>query len=85
VLDVNFTVDYDTDAANPSVELRTGSLSWNVRSDDDGSPARAGFERGPKRHSKELQTGRPRLGGEFQGEDTECGPTTNCTAPLTAS
>ncbi len=42
VLDVNFTVDYETDPANPSVTLLTGSLSWNVRSDDNGNPGNIG-------------------------------------------
>ncbi|MCH8880028.1 MAG: hypothetical protein IID34_09110 [Planctomycetes bacterium] len=31
-LDFDFTVDYVTDPANPSVVLKTGNLTWNVRS-----------------------------------------------------
>jgi hypothetical protein len=38
---VHFTVDY-SDPGNPSVALRTGSLTWNVRSDDDGDPGDIG-------------------------------------------
>jgi hypothetical protein len=32
VLGTHFTVDYLTDPSNPSVVLKTGSLTWNVRS-----------------------------------------------------
>lgn len=38
----DFTVDYATDPANPSVTLRAGNLTWNVRSDDGGSPGNIG-------------------------------------------
>jgi len=38
----DFTVDYSTDPSNPSVTLKTGSATWNVRSDDSGSAGNIG-------------------------------------------
>lgn len=42
ILGINFRLDYAVDPSNPSVELLTGDLSWNVRSDDNGSPGNIG-------------------------------------------
>ncbi len=41
-INTDFRVDYAADPVNPSVELITGDLSWNVRSDDNGSPGNIG-------------------------------------------